>query len=74
MATQNQSLDSVITVKVNYDGSTRRAKMALRDTAPKVLEQEVSKPSALASAISRRPSSGGVLSLNPIPFNFNVLK
>lgn len=68
MATQNQSLDSVITVKVNYDGSTRRAKMALRDTAPKVLEQEVSEASALASATSRPSSAGGMLSLNPISF------
>lgn len=47
MATQIPSLDAVITVKVNYEGVTRRAKMSLRDTAPRILEQEVSESSGL---------------------------
>ncbi|VUC20246.1 unnamed protein product [Clonostachys rosea] len=38
MASSATSLDTMITVKVHYDGITRRAKMPLRDTAPKSLE------------------------------------
>lgn len=41
MATSATSLDTVITVKVQYDGITRRAKMPLRDTAPKSLEDRI---------------------------------
>lgn len=33
--------DSPITVKVLYDGCTRRAKLALRDMVPVVLQEKV---------------------------------
>lgn len=33
--------ESVITVKINYDGCTRRAKMVLRDMVPGQLEQQI---------------------------------
>jgi hypothetical protein len=36
--------ESVITVKINYDGCTRRAKMVLRDMVPGQLEQQVFRP------------------------------
>lgn len=41
-ATASASPDAVITVKINYDGCTRRAKMVLRDMIPQQLEQQVS--------------------------------
>lgn len=41
MASSATSLDTMITVKVHYDGITRRAKMPLRDTAPKSLEDRI---------------------------------
>ncbi|KAG9252069.1 ZZ type zinc finger domain-containing protein [Emericellopsis atlantica] len=34
-------LDASITVKVHFEGSTRRAKMPLRDTAPTVLQTQI---------------------------------
>jgi hypothetical protein len=34
--------ESVVTVKINYDGCTRRAKMVLRDMVPMQLESQVS--------------------------------
>merc|ERR1712054_167998 len=34
-------LDTSITVKVHFEGSTRRAKMPLRDTAPTVLQTQI---------------------------------
>lgn len=37
----NAGPESVITVKINYDGCTRRAKMILRDMIPEQLEQQV---------------------------------
>lgn len=36
--------ESVVTVKINYDGCTRRAKMVLRDMVPVQLESQVSLP------------------------------
>lgn len=40
--THNSSLDHVITVKVMYEGITRRTKMPLRDMVPRTLESNVS--------------------------------
>lgn len=34
--------DAMVTVKVTYDGVTRRAKMPLREMVPRVLEEHVS--------------------------------
>lgn len=35
-------MEQIIIVKINYQGVTRRAKMALRDMAPHALESQVS--------------------------------
>lgn len=65
MASAQPSLDTVITVKVNYDGTTRRAKMPLRDTAPKVLEEQVRsfalRPIHLVPTVQSHPRSHRVL-------------
>lgn len=41
MASSQPSPDAVVTVKVNFEGVTRRSKMPLRDTAPRVLEEQI---------------------------------
>jgi next-to-BRCA1 protein 1 len=41
MASSQTSLDTMITLKVQYEGVTRRAKMPLRDMVPNVLENKV---------------------------------
>lgn len=40
-APNTTSLDTVITVKVNFENVTRRVKMPLRDTTPQLLEKQV---------------------------------
>ncbi|PFH56334.1 hypothetical protein XA68_16708 [Ophiocordyceps unilateralis] len=40
-ATQTAGHDAPVTVKIFYDGATRRAKMPLREMAPQALEQHV---------------------------------
>lgn len=39
--------DAVVTLKVTYNGVTRRAKMPLREMVPRVLEEHVSLQLAL---------------------------
>jgi hypothetical protein len=41
------SLDTVITVKVNFENVTRRVKMPLRDTTPQLLEKQVRDDSSI---------------------------
>lgn len=57
------SPESVITVKINYDGCTRRAKMVLRDMVPGQLEQQVRTflriPTEQELAIERYSDSAG---------------
>lgn len=39
--THTNGPDSMVTVKVTYDGTTRRVKMPLREMVPRVLEEHV---------------------------------
>lgn len=48
----NPGPEAVVTVKVTFEGTTRRAKMPLRDMVPRVLEENVRCSPCLLHALS----------------------
>ncbi len=44
MSAAHTGPEAMVTVKVTYDGTTRRVKMPLREMVPRVLEEHVRLP------------------------------